>query len=947
MTNRLFSLVAFFLVSSLAFAQSAGKVAGVVTDANTGETLPGVNVIVDGTSLGSSTDVDGFYVILGVPVGNVDVRASYLGYSAQVIKDVRIVTGVTKTLNFKLVESVNSSDVVEVVADRPLFETGAVNQIKIVDSEELAKLPVRGVADVAKLAAGVVSYDGSNSLYIRGGRSNQVQYVVDGIPTSLPIMQENVAQYSTEIGGFSAKYGSVQSGLVHITTKSTFSKFKVGGDVESNALQDYNGNRIQLYASGPINEDLGYYFGVQYNGADDRDPRANSHNFSKTVKAFGNAPVNNEIKPNNGLDDYLFNTKLSYQKGKFSVSFATTHRWQEYSSYSQFYSKYNSAHNTYTEAWNNSGTVSLNYSLSNESYVTLKSRIQLGGSHSGDGVHFDKISDYGLVSKNFYPEAYTDDTTPTDGVAMTRSEYNWGLFSEKGRVNNSYAKSNNYTSYSSLEYVTQLSDHNITAGVEFEVYSARSFSIAPLRLQDSAWKALQGNDGQKIYHALTGGYGYDIYGEETDDYYDYNVDGQFNRRNPSIGHSKFAAYIQDKFELKDFIVSIGFRFDGFQPTGVQRLKDRNNFLGPADSDGIQRLDASDYEDVPMEYAVSPRIGFSFPVTDQSSFHAFYGVFRQEPSAFAYYSAFGRHRSIETDDKFSLDTGHLGWEKTDQYELGYKHAVNNNFGVEVTGFYKYQSGLENLVTQKQTVNGSLKDFYISENQDFAVNKGLTLAVDYRSAELSTRVDYTWSRSESTGSYSSSSFNTIFRNPDDFDSYAILGLSDYDRTHVLNMNVDYRLRDMSSDLDFLNGVGLNLIYRYASGFRYTPVESQDVLQGSSLIGNSSGSPNSSESPSTQSVDFRIEKAFEIDGNPFTAYVRIENLFDESNPNSVYQTTGEAGSTGYLETAIGQEWLRVNAATDELRAQKAQDRALYENSLNRYGQPRLVYLGLRFNF
>ena len=68
-------------VPTMALAQSTGKLSGRVVDASTGEGLPGANVIIDGTQLGTATDVEGNYFIIGVPVGTYDITASFVGYT--------------------------------------------------------------------------------------------------------------------------------------------------------------------------------------------------------------------------------------------------------------------------------------------------------------------------------------------------------------------------------------------------------------------------------------------------------------------------------------------------------------------------------------------------------------------------------------------------------------------------------------------------------------------------------------------------------------------------------------------------------------------------------------------------------------------------------------------------------------------------------------------------
>ena len=88
--------------SASGFAQGAGTLAGRVVDAADSTGLPSANVIIEGTTLGAATDLDGNYRIIGVPVGVYDVTARYIGYEDEVEASVEINAGYTRTLNFKL-----------------------------------------------------------------------------------------------------------------------------------------------------------------------------------------------------------------------------------------------------------------------------------------------------------------------------------------------------------------------------------------------------------------------------------------------------------------------------------------------------------------------------------------------------------------------------------------------------------------------------------------------------------------------------------------------------------------------------------------------------------------------------------------------------------------------------------------------------------------------------
>ena len=78
-TMALMIVLGSLLVNPHIYAQKA-TVDGTVKDAQTGDALPGANVVLAGTSMGASTDITGKYVIHNVPAGSYTLRATYVGY---------------------------------------------------------------------------------------------------------------------------------------------------------------------------------------------------------------------------------------------------------------------------------------------------------------------------------------------------------------------------------------------------------------------------------------------------------------------------------------------------------------------------------------------------------------------------------------------------------------------------------------------------------------------------------------------------------------------------------------------------------------------------------------------------------------------------------------------------------------------------------------------------
>ena len=131
--QRLYFAILLMIFPALLFAAS-GKLSGVVLDASTGDPLIGVNVIIEGTTLGASTDIDGYYVILNVPAGNYNVNFNYIGYRSTTVENVRVVPDITKRLDIDLEEtSLELGEQIVVTADRPFFESGATNTVRVLE----------------------------------------------------------------------------------------------------------------------------------------------------------------------------------------------------------------------------------------------------------------------------------------------------------------------------------------------------------------------------------------------------------------------------------------------------------------------------------------------------------------------------------------------------------------------------------------------------------------------------------------------------------------------------------------------------------------------------------------------------------------------------------------------------------------------------------------------
>ncbi|MEW6062575.1 MAG: TonB-dependent receptor, partial [Bacteroidota bacterium] len=212
-----------FIITHTLRAGTTGKISGKVTDAKTGEGIPSAIVTVVGTTLGAATDANGSYVIVNVPPGTYSVSVSYIGYQPTRVNNVGVNVDYTTTLNIQLRESTVELGEVVVEGERnPLIRQDQTNPVVAVTSESFQTLPVTTISEVIGLQAGVVTSD-DGALHIRGGRSNEIAYTLNGISVNNPydnlssigVATNAVQEVTVSTGTFSAEYGNALSGVVN------------------------------------------------------------------------------------------------------------------------------------------------------------------------------------------------------------------------------------------------------------------------------------------------------------------------------------------------------------------------------------------------------------------------------------------------------------------------------------------------------------------------------------------------------------------------------------------------------------------------------------------------------------------------------------------------------------------------------------------------------------
>jgi len=225
-------LYAFVVLTCLLFANMSlyaqgFQVSGVVSD-EYGETVPGVNVMVKGTSTGVVTGANGNYSI-SVPGSDAVLQFSFVGYNTQ-----EIVVGNQRQINVTMTESATTLDEVVVIGYGTAYRRDVTGSVASVTSEKLmATAPTNIEQALQGKVAGVLvaagtGFDALPTIRVRGtrsiGASNEPLFVIDGVPVTGGMEMINPADVqSMEIlkdASATAIYGvRGANGVILVTTK--------------------------------------------------------------------------------------------------------------------------------------------------------------------------------------------------------------------------------------------------------------------------------------------------------------------------------------------------------------------------------------------------------------------------------------------------------------------------------------------------------------------------------------------------------------------------------------------------------------------------------------------------------------------------------------------------------------------------------------------------------
>ncbi len=342
-------IICFAILISSVYAGNYGKIIGQVTDKKTGEPLPGVNVYIENTTLGAASDVEGTFIILRVPPGEYSLRADYIGYNPVIVRNIEVRADRISYTQIDMQEAIMEAEEVVVFAERPVVEKDIAATTRSVGAKDIEALPVNTVSDVIRTQPGVIS---SGGLHLRGGRSGEVVYYVDGVPLVNPLFSEinsseminkdAISEMQVISGTYSAEYGNAMSGIINITTRGGSQRFNGNIDVKSSLLglesysRENNRNVFRASLSGPVFKKMNFFVSGNYDRRDSYLPwgynRDGSFFFKLTDQSLDNLNFSLSVNLSQGQhknyshsykyipDQYWYEPRTNSQMYRFGLT---------------------------------------------------------------------------------------------------------------------------------------------------------------------------------------------------------------------------------------------------------------------------------------------------------------------------------------------------------------------------------------------------------------------------------------------------------------------------------------------------------------------------------------------------------------------------------------------------------------------------------------------------
>ena len=257
-------ILQLLLIFSFLLPGTDGTIRGKVTDQD-GTALIGTQIYMPEIAKGTTADLDGNFIILNIPVGDYEVKFLMIGYQTKIMEGVNVIMDQTQWLNVSLSEATVEGEVVYVSSERAMVEKGTTSKKVTISKEAIETLPIRDVSELYNLQSGVVKVDskakgipdhaerGLEEVHVRGGRSGEIAYMIDGMYIRNPIYggigngtrlnKFAIREFDWQPGGFNAEYGDAMSAVSNLHTMTGGNKYSYKFQYDTSLLGEAMGSR--------------------------------------------------------------------------------------------------------------------------------------------------------------------------------------------------------------------------------------------------------------------------------------------------------------------------------------------------------------------------------------------------------------------------------------------------------------------------------------------------------------------------------------------------------------------------------------------------------------------------------------------------------------------------------------------------------------------------------
>jgi outer membrane receptor protein involved in Fe transport len=917
--NRIRStLILFILLASSmsAYAQNAGRLTGVVTD-KTGDTLPGVQVFIEGTTRGTISEADGFYDLINIPAGEYTITYRYIGFSTVRMEAVEIIVGRTTTINVVMEEQIFEGQEVVVTAERPLVQRDRTTTTAFVSQTQIEALPVKSVADVINLQAGVVEG------HFRGGRTNEVTYMVNGVPINNPytnapgftVESNMVSNLEVITGVFNAEFGQATSGVVNISTRTPPSKWDVdvlsyvsmiGSSREMEFVRRTSDPGSALRISDFTTERVSYTRAAEI-------PNRSEVNFSMggpIIKDRFGAIVNVRYVNDNGrfIGRRLF-TPADYSGDRNALRsslIANPGNPDEWRIESTGDGKFVSM----SEEERFSANTTLIYNAGSKLKIDYNLFIQ-----SARNRGFNHFLKYNPDGRNWnYPENYThifSSRYTFNPSTFANLSYSYQIDRYETRLFGSPVADSLFDiRMVPEEFAQQTGPYGFNIGGN-DVYYGRNRTamhnvVGSVTSQLNRFHQVKAGFQLRFQQVNERTIGIDITNQNN--YAPVKTTQAWRNRRIDINPSEFSVYAQDKIELEYLIINAGLRFDYFDPDfDIPVSWAQASQLMIQDPDDPTQM-ISNRKPATPKYQLSPRIGVAFPLSEVSVIRFSYGMFFQVPNYADLYSN-PNYTANPLSETTRYGNPNVEPQSTSTFEVGYQQGLTRDLGLELT---LYIRDVRNLIADQIERDVNTTNFAVRYvNREFGTVRGITLSLFQRPVgALSWNVDYTLQFAD--GSYAITG-DLFERTQSGLDETLTLARLDWDRRHVLNNSITYQPN---------NRFQTTVINTVSSGRPYTT--SRNNIR--SYVRNNEDRP-----PAFNTNIRSYYKPFATQWD-LRLFLQIDNLFDIQTANIVYADTGSPSNTFELQAARRLNVNGINSVDDYFYRQDF------------YNAPRIINFGIQ---